>query len=297
MNWSLAADLCTQLHMYYFPAPGGKHVYQDVLLPWAGQSRPLMDELHPYGQIEAMRLNWRDDPIEGDLWSWYALSRANEMLLLTFQPVSASSNTQQMKDVLGFAEYQLILQQEEYLRFFAALGMRPIDHTQFHPFFHEIVSVEQSDDPDAPIALVETLWPGLMYDHLLFSRAGVRVSGGLHHINQAIAEGSTLHFTYIRRNRNTCDLSRGWGHNSQWRTRFRRDYEDEEGFHYNVDGHYDLTNGTPPFTDDNDEELIGQLDRDQRIELLVNRCLVHTSHPDTENLWPYDDRYTERKSI
>ena len=34
------------------------------------------------------------------------------------------------------------------------------------------------------------------------------------------------------------DLSHGWGHNSQWRTDFRRDYEESAELHYNVDGRW-----------------------------------------------------------
>jgi len=45
-----------------------------------------------------------------------------------------------------------------------------------------------------------------------------------------------LYFTYLRRSRPTCDLSHGWGSNSQWSTDFRRDYAGGGMLHHNVDG-------------------------------------------------------------
>ncbi|MFD0531918.1 hypothetical protein ACFQ1I_43790 [Kitasatospora arboriphila] len=53
--------------------------------------------------------------------------------------------------------------------------MTPFHGGGFDPFLHEIVEVEQADDPAAPIEVTEVLWPGLMLGELLFSRAGVRV--------------------------------------------------------------------------------------------------------------------------
>jgi hypothetical protein len=177
---------------------------------------------------------------------------------------------------------------------FSALGMQRIPTTKYHPFIHEIVEVEQTEDPWEPITLVETQWPGFMLHHMLFSRAGVKVRGGTNMIRKEIAERSTLYFAFVRSNRPTSDLSHGWGHNSQWRTPFRRDYEDNIAFYYNVGGRYDLT--LISRTKENEElELTQGLERIERIELLANRCFIQTEKPHN-NLWPFDDTYREKKA-
>jgi hypothetical protein len=86
----------------------------------------------------------------------------------------------------------------------------------------------------------------------------------------------------------------GWGSNSQWGTTFRRDYQDDETYYYNVDGSKDIL-----FPTKKDDFLIPEhesLTQTERIELLVNRCFVLTDKPDV-NLWPYHDRYTEPKPL
>ena len=102
------------------------------------------------------------------------------------------------------------------------------------PSFMRIVEVVQSDEPEAPVSLNGIVWSGFMLGSLLFCRAGVKLSGGRNFVRKEIAENSKLYFTFRRKNRPVDDLSHGWGHNSQWRTRFRRDYVDESNFYYNV---------------------------------------------------------------
>ena len=84
------------------------------------------------------------------------------------------------------------------------------------------------------------------------------------------------------RNRPFQDLSHGWGSNSQWRTSFRRDYRIGQEFHYNVDGKHDLA--APGATAEDRDGLT----REERTELLTNRCFVRTTKPHGD-LWPYDD--------
>jgi hypothetical protein len=122
---------------------------------------------------------------------------------------------------------------------------------------------------------------------MVFSRAGVRVSGGRRFIRKDVAESSTLYWAFRRKNRPSQDLSHGWGSNSQWRTRFRRDYRLGEEFHYNVDGKHDLA-APEPAAEDRDG-----LAREERIELLTNRCFIRTVKPHSD-LWPYDDLHSAR---
>jgi hypothetical protein len=134
--------------------------------------------------------------------------------------------------------------------------------------------------------VVEHRWPGLKFGEMIFSRSGVRVTGGRCHVVKEVAENSTLYFTHRRLHRRTQDLSMGWGSNSQWRTDFRRDYEANGRRHYNSQGRNLLG-----------EEASVEQDRDgltalERIELCQNRCFIRRRLEDTD-LWPYDDRWEQ----
>lgn len=78
-------------------------------------------------------------------------------------------------------------------------------------------------------------------------------------------------------------MSFGWGHNSQWKTDFRRDYLTTEAFHFNVDGELNLDNPDV----DPDGETVGD-----RGELLQHRCLVRGLPSVTDQAWPGDYRLT-----
>jgi hypothetical protein len=118
---------------------------------------------------------------------------------------------------------------------------------------------------------------------MLFCRAGVRVRGGRNHIKKEIAENSTLYYTFRRKNRAHQDASHGWGSNSQWRTKFRRDYEGDACYYYDAGSlSYQVFGDTP----------VGR----QNMEWLVNRCFILSDVPDEEDAtYDYYGRYTERK--
>jgi hypothetical protein len=210
-----------------------------------------MEPLRAYGDIEAR--HWRkrktglayNDPHQVNLWQLYALSRVSDLLLVPFMPVGDTAHFSPFHETWE----TLPLRLEERTAWFRALGMRPIEASSFHPFYHEIVSVEQLPDPAEPITLVETIWPGFMLGEMLFCRAGVNVRGGSQHISQRIAETSTLYWSYRRNNRPTRDLSHHWGSNSQWGTDFRRDYEDGATFYYNADREVPVDESHPDDTD------------------------------------------------
>ncbi|WP_437297214.1 hypothetical protein [Sorangium sp. So ce426] len=107
--------------------------------------------------------------------------------------------------------------------------------------------------------------------------------GGSDVIRKGIAESSTMYWAYRRKNRPQQDLSQGWGSNSQWRTAFRRDYRVGQTSYYNVDGKRDLS--ALESTVEDDEGLT----REERVELLTNRCFIFTAKPH-DDLWPYDDK-------
>ena len=103
-----------------------------------------------------------------------------------------------------------------------AVGASAIAEDEFHPFFHEIVEVRPDEDPDQPPVLVGEHWPGAMIGGLLLARAGVTVRAGARRMDPVVAARSCMYWAWWRRNRVVRDLSHGWGHNSQWRTDFRR---------------------------------------------------------------------------
>lgn len=210
---------------------------------------------------------------DGELWTLYALSRVNDTLLRSFQTGSADGNWPGQE-----------LSVDDYMRFVESLGMTVVDKSAFSPFFHEIVHVEEVEDADCPITLVSTLWPCAMLGSMLFSRGGVEVMGGRNHIKKDVAEKSTLYWAYRRKNRPYRDLSQGWGSNSQWGTTFRRDYRIAGHLYYNVDARLPR---------DYDVVLLQDgLTKEERIELLTNRCLIKTEKRH-DDLWPYDDTYQD----
>jgi hypothetical protein len=244
-------------------------LYWYVIAPWVESHLSEREWLRSF----ALR---RGDPIPPadveDLWRLYALSRVNETLLLGFQHGRA--------DGCDWPGPTISL--DDYQRFAESFGLTATESVPFSPFYHEVVEVEEASDEDQPVKLETTLWPCLMLGDMVFSRAGVRVSGGRRLIRTDVAESSTLYWAFRRKNRPYQDLSHGWGSNSQWRTRFRRDYRIGEEVHYNVDGKHDLA-APEPAAEDRDG-----LTRDERIELLTNRCFVRTTKPH-DDLWPYDD--------
>ena len=128
------------------------------------------------------------------------------------------------------------ISRRDYEAFAEALGFVVARPTWFSPFYHEVVEVDSAIDPTQPARVLEFKWPCVMLGNMLFSRAGVRVSAGRHTMLPGVADLSTLSWAYCRKNRRVEDLSLGWGHASQWRTTFRRDYRVGEALHYNVDG-------------------------------------------------------------
>jgi hypothetical protein len=264
----------------------GSDAYHEVLLPWLPKAQEAMTVLRRYGSLEA--LQWRkdtpDDLCSGGDTSYYsclerlyALSRISDLLLLPFEPVLPPPPVEPPHDDPWLLDAKISAEQRH--EWWTALGMTLIDETlPFHPFYHEIVTVEQADDPQEPISLTGTLWIGFTLGQMMFCRAGVSVRGGRDHIVKEIAETSRSYWTYQRNNRRARDLSHGWGHNSQWSTDFRRDYVAEDAYHYNVDGEHPLieTDGAG-----GSERGWGELSVDSSIELMSNRCFVRT----TEHLY------------
>jgi hypothetical protein len=249
-------------------------VYWYVIAPWVESHAGERDWLHSFASRQGSPIPKADVV---DLWRLDALSRVNETLLLNFQHGRGDGSDWSGPNISP----------DDYVRFAESLGLTVTASPSFSPFYHEIVEVEEARDEDQPVRVVSTLWPCLMLGDMMFSRAGVRISGGTRFIRKDVAESSTLYWAFRRKNRPFRDLSHGWGSNSQWRTSFRRDYRIGEEFHYNVDGKHDLA-VPEPATEDRDG-----LTPAERVELLTNRCFVTTTKPH-DDLWPYDDMLRAR---
>ncbi len=246
-------------------------LFYDVLTPWIEKAQAAMSEL---GRFKTSApFDSRDDAALAAMWNMYALGRANDLLLRSFQ-----KGVTERRDPA--------LHREQYEAFFTQIGLTLVVSDNFAPFHHEIVQVHQSREDDEPIGVLRQVWPGLMLGDMMFSRSGVEVIGGRQHIISGIAEKSTLYFAYHRVNRRTNDLSMGWGSNSQWRTNYRRDYRTANTWIYNEDG-TNLLNARA--TPEKDRDGLTNL---ERMELCRNRCFIVISKPD-QDLFPFDDRLEE----
>lgn len=243
----------------------GTAIYPDLLLPWLARHGRARDWLLAF----AARPGAPVPPAsKEDLWDLYALNRVNDMLLAGFQPPLVSESP------------SFPITQDEYVAFMTALGLSVVEELSFKPFHHEVVHITAEEDPKAPVQIVETLWPCLMLGSMLFSRAGVGVRAGSQHLRAELAASSALYWTFQRRNRTASDLSHGWGHNSQWRTEFRRDYRFGRDLHLNVDARCHISEPGPPGSPPS------LLTSEQRVELLIHRCYVTLSEQD-EDEFPY----------
>lgn len=248
----------------------GLDAYADILEPWPAQNPEPCRWL---ANLSHRADNHQQLVNDEDLCGLYAVFRVASLLLLRFQSGNAQERTYSGPAVTV----------EGYRRFFETLGFHVPTAERFHPFFHEIVGVQQSPVAHEPVTIVAQAWPPLMLRNLMFCRAGVVVAGGTDHVVKTIAEHSHLYWTFRRNDRPCSDESHGWGHNSQWRTALRRDYRSAQGFHYNVDGRQAL---------DINSETVGELDAAAQIELVRHRGFIRTAADDSD-LYPYKWSYTE----
>jgi len=248
----------------------GDDAYSDILEPWPDRNP---DELHWVADFDKRTNTDWSAATDEDVCRLYSLFRVTSILLLRFQSGRADGTDYQGPNIEAVG-LQL---------FFERLGFLVPDTSEYHPFFHEVVSVTQTEQSEAPVQIVNTNWPCFMLGDMVFCRGGVSVSAGKSHIVKEIAESSMLYWTYRRKDRPYNDQSHGWGHNSQWRTALRRDYRTADRYYFNVGGRESLND--PKVT-------VDDVSVSAMIELVRNRCMVHTQIDDSD-LYPYPYTYVE----
>jgi hypothetical protein len=255
----------------------GTDVYADLLERWPGQNPYECRWLAKFSQRTGRADDDRSVASAEDLCKLYAAFRVTSTLLLRFQAGRADGS-----DYRGPA-----ISVEDYQLFREALGFRLPEVSSFHPFFHEIIGVQQRSPAETPVEVVERMWPPLMLGDMMFCRAGCIVSGGEAYVVKDVAERSKLYWTFRRKDRPYADLSHGWGSNSQWRTALRRDYQSPAAFLYNVGAKYSLNTAR-----ETNDGITDGIDISTMIELVRNRCLIRSAIDDSD-LCPYRWTYTE----
>lgn len=251
---------------------GDGDLYTDVLAPWVASNEPTCQWIRDFR--EKTDGDWALAEVE-DLCRLYALFRVTSALIDRVFSGGSSACRYDAPDRR--------ITREGFEMFHESLGFRPTNETVFHPFYCEVVEVEEAVPGDTKPMINEVHWPGLMLGSLMFSRAGCSLRAGHEHVRKSIADSSRLYWTYRRAGRECEDLSHGWGGNSQWRTPHRRDYRTAGRFFYNVDGECSLDEA------DCDTEGVSP---DTMIELIRYRQLVRSSSENTD-LYPYRFTYSE----
>lgn len=250
----------------------GQTAFVDVLSPWI-EKNPAEVEL-----LRSIRLRTArpiPEVSEDELWLLYAASRVFELLVLRFQSGRADGS-----DWPG-----PVISEDELARFAQRIGLDVMRPDRYSPFHHEIAELSCSSKTGQAPQIVTYHWPCLMLGPLLFMRAGVTISVCSSVMRPEVAGTSTLYWAHRRKTRPHHDLAQGWGHNSSWRTSFRRDYYLGDTFHFNVDGAVDLSGLRAESR--NDDGLTPR----ERMELVANRCFVTVTKDDADR-FPYDDRFS-----
>jgi hypothetical protein len=247
---------------------GGQALFSDVVVPWLESAREEKTWLPDL----ARRASPENAMEQEENWRLYALSRIVDLLSVGATPGVAAGASGWSIATLTIGEFRTAMEE---------LGLEAIHAPSFHPFFHEVTSVEQAPDPSAPPVVSSEVWPGYRIGRLLLCRARSRVVAGRDHLVKEVAETSCMYWAFARHNRPRSDLSVGWGSNSQWRTSFRLDYE--------VAGTYFFNHGGKGLLERDDDVL----EQDEKLELLRHRCFVRCTKDDSD-FWPYDWSAIER---
>jgi hypothetical protein len=261
----------------------GPQAWASVFEPLAGRlaaARPYFEQLR---DAPSGRCDWPDSWY-GELVDLYCASRLNDLMLMPFQQGEPSGD-----------EALVDLTVAQYIDVWGRLGFTDKVPERFHPFWCEIVAVEQ-DDAATGIELVEVLWPAIQLGAMLFSRAGVRVRAPASVLAPDVATVSTLFWAWRRRDRHTADPSDEKSWDERWDAEFRRDYELHDRYAYNVD-----VMATDEMIDlraaDWNDCATPRLSQAQAIDLLRFRCITRHVIDNDLGLDPYRGFFEEPKDV
>ncbi|WP_140919630.1 hypothetical protein [Limnobaculum xujianqingii] len=205
----------------------GNNLFKDELIPWLKENENYYSNFMK--QVSELTADIDNISLIPDEVSWelYALSRVLDCLTEKFQ----------YKEDISFDKSAIPLSQAQYIYFAQRLGLTATESKVFSTFYCEIIRAECSE---SNFDILDTRYPALMLGHLLIHRGGVIISMSPSMFNLELVNNAEIYWAYLRAHRESHDLSKGWGSNSQWRTRFRFDFECPDGFLYNAQGDVDL---------------------------------------------------------
>ncbi len=250
---------------------GGTNLSDDILIPWVDSNASIVLWLEG---ISTMQPSDAENFNQEDSWELYALSRVLDLLTLGFQPNNNCDDSPYGNPLLTV---------NEYIYFAELLGCKPVDHTQYNPFYHEILEAKPGF---GDLKLMEVVFPALMLNQLLIKKAGTIVACNSEKYNLSVINQSTIYWAFRRKNRPYSDLSHGWGHNSQWRTSCRLDFDAGGKYYFNAGGSRDLNSPNADTLKILEED---QLTLENAIELTINRHFIHVE--DNNDQYPYDFIY------
>lgn len=264
-------DLYHKIYRY-----NGDNLLEEILLRWVEENNYRDFLLAARSQLVNEEVFTREVS-----WELYALSRVLDVLTLRFQPDNH-------KDGSSWSGPRLNI--HEYGAFVEKIGGTVMKPRPYHPFYHEITEAMENKDDFHVITVAS---PTILLENMILKKGGVIVGLNPGNYDISFVNNATLYWAYRRKNREFRDLSNGWGHNSQWRTAFRCDLETEDAFIYNFSGKYLLN---LPGEDLKKELKTQGLKLEEAIELTKYRHFI-SAGKDDKDLFPYDFRYEEKKSL
>ncbi|MEZ5015848.1 MAG: hypothetical protein R2800_02270 [Flavipsychrobacter sp.] len=251
------------------------NLYNDVIKKWV-----IENEYKEYltESLQQYAVAYNKDFPQNELWELYALTRVLDVLTLSFQDDNANSANK--------SEPKVSI--EEYIAIVELLGLEVLFPSEYHAFNCEIFEAKKKS---GAAEIVNCLFPAVKFGDVMIKRAGVHVALDADRYNVGNINKATMYWAHWRKNRNSADLSDGWGGNSQWRTMPRLDIENEEVFIYNPQGSINLSQPTEIVM----EELRQQgLSLEEAVELTKYRQFVSCEKED-DDLSPYNFTYTAYK--
>lgn len=250
----------------------GDTIFDDLLKKWISQNNY---NLH-LAELSNKILPDKHLLSQEDIWELYALSRVLDVLTLRFQPNKNADGSDWLGPNVTISEY---------ISFCELIGLKVSTPQKFHNFSCEIIDAEQGENN---FEIKEFYFPTVMLKNLMIKKAGLKILMNDTDFDLNLINNTTIYWAFRRKNRPYNDLSIGWGSNLQWRTDFRLDIETAENYIYNYDGKINL-NHLPNLADDD-------LSISEAIELTKTRHFIY-SKKEGSDLFPYDYRYDEKKTI